>query len=92
MTALTKPVQPGIVVAGTLDTKSEEIGFVRDELARHGLSTIVIDCGILGEPTLDATFTRAEIAQAGGTTIEALREGRTSKTWSSSTRSSTSSD
>ncbi|MDB5557114.1 MAG: hypothetical protein JWQ36_48 [Enterovirga sp.] len=76
MTALTKPVQPGIVVAGTLDTKSEEIGFVRDELARHGLSTIVIDCGILGEPTLDATFTRAEIAQAGGTTIEALREGR----------------
>jgi uncharacterized protein (UPF0261 family) len=66
----------GVVIACTLDTKSDEIGFVREELARRGLTAIVIDCGILGEPTIDASITRAEIAVAGSTTIDALREGR----------------
>jgi uncharacterized protein (UPF0261 family) len=68
--------QAGIVIACTLDTKSEEIGFVRDELARHGLRAILIDCGILGEPAIEPSVSRAEVARAGGTTIEALREGR----------------
>lgn len=69
-------VRAGVVIACTLDTKSDEIGFVREELARRGVTAIVIDCGILGEPTIDASITRAEIAVAGGTTIDALREGR----------------
>ncbi len=68
--------QPGIVIACTLDTKSEEIAFVRNELARHGLATIVIDCGVLGEPAIEASISRTEIALAGGTTIDALRQGR----------------
>jgi uncharacterized protein (UPF0261 family) len=68
--------QAGIVIACTLDTKSEEIDFVRRELARHGLAAIIIDCGILGEPGVAATIGRGDIAKAGGSTIEALREGR----------------
>lgn len=68
--------QAGIVVACTLDTKSDEIGFVRDELARHGLAAIVIDCGVLGEPAIEPSISRAEIALTGGTTIEALCQDR----------------
>lgn len=66
----------GIVIACTLDTKSAEIAFVRDELRRHGLEAVILDCGILGEPSIEPTISRAEIARAGGETIEALREGR----------------
>lgn len=71
-----KAGRPGIVIGCTLDTKSAEIGFVRDELARHGLEAIILDCGILGEPSIEAAVPRAEIARAGGHALEALRAGR----------------
>lgn len=64
------------MIAATLDTKAEEIDFVRRELAARGLETILIDCGVLGEPGLKATIDRDAIARAGGDHIEALRAAR----------------
>lgn len=72
----TMPATPGIVVAGTLDTKSAEIAYVRDQLIGHGLNVIIIDCGILGEPGIEATIDRGAVARAGGRSIDALRAGR----------------
>lgn len=69
-------MSPGIVIAATLDTKSEEIQFVRDELAQFGLTAIILDCGILGAPSITADISRDEIARAAGSNIETLREGR----------------
>lgn len=69
-------MSPGIVIAATLDTKSEEIQFVRDELAQFGLTAIILDCGVLGAPSIAADVSRDEIARAAGSSIEALREGR----------------
>ena len=66
----------GVIVAGTLDTKSEEIAFVRDELRKHGFEAIIIDCGVLGAPALEPTISRADVARAGGTSIEELRSAR----------------
>jgi uncharacterized protein (UPF0261 family) len=65
---------PQVLLIGTLDTKGPEIAYLRDRVQALGVGTIVADSGILGEP-LDIVpdVTRAEIAQLGGTTIDALR-------------------
>ena len=41
---------PGIALIGTLDTKGDEIAYVRERLAALGARAVVIDSGILGEP------------------------------------------
>ena len=41
---------PWIALIGTLDTKGEEIAYVRDRLRALGARPLVIDTGILGEP------------------------------------------
>jgi uncharacterized protein (UPF0261 family) len=55
-----------IVVIGTLDTKGPEVGFLRDEVARHGPTPLVIDPGILGEPAIPADVSREQVARTGG--------------------------
>jgi len=61
-----------VVIVVTLDTKAQAAEFLRDEIASWGLNTIVIDPGILGQPGLAADFTREQVAQAAGATLEAL--------------------
>lgn len=55
-----------VILLGTLDTKGEEYGFVRNYLQDRGLETIVIDAGVLDEPALDADIPREEVAKAAG--------------------------
>lgn len=64
-----------VVLIGTLDTKGPEIAYLRDRLQALGLTTTVVDSGILGEP-LDIVpdIDRAAAATYGNTTIEALRQ------------------
>lgn len=57
---------PTVLVLGTLDTKGAEYGFLKDQVERHGLSTLVVDVGVLESPQLTADITRAEVARAGG--------------------------
>ena len=63
-----------VVIIGTLDTKGPEIAYLRDRIQELGLTTIVVDSGILGDP-LDIVpdISRAVAAASAGTTIEALR-------------------
>jgi uncharacterized protein (UPF0261 family) len=61
-----------VVVVATLDTKGEEAAYVRDHIAAWGLKTILIDPGVLPEPTVQADISRYEVSQAAGTTLEAL--------------------
>lgn len=64
-----------IALIGTLDTKGPEIAYLRDRCRDLGLETLVIDSGILGEPLeITPDFSRETVAQAAGTTIEALRQ------------------
>jgi uncharacterized protein (UPF0261 family) len=68
-------MEPSVVLIGTLDTKGVEIAYVRDRLQAHGCRTLVIDSGILGEPTNPcADITRDEVAAAASVTIAALRQ------------------
>lgn len=68
--------RPTVIIGATLDTKGAEVAFVRREFERRGLGVTVIDCGILGEPGTEASFTRAEVAGAGGADIAAMRASR----------------
>ncbi|MCC7007420.1 MAG: Tm-1-like ATP-binding domain-containing protein [Acidobacteria bacterium] len=61
-----------IVVIGALDTKGEEVAFLRDQIAGRGHRTIVIDSGVLGQPTFPADIGREEVAQAGGVPLADL--------------------
>ncbi len=63
-----------VVLIGTLDTKGPEIAYLRDRLQALGLSTTVIDSGILGEPIgITPDISHAKAATYAGTTIDALR-------------------
>lgn len=62
-----------VVLAATLDTKSDEIAFARAELEQRGLRVLVIDCGVLGQSSIASEIGRDEVARAAGFEIEALR-------------------
>lgn len=63
-----------VVIVATLDTKGQEAGFVRDEIAQWGLETILIDPGVLGSPSVTPDISREKVAEAAGTTLHALLE------------------
>ncbi|HKG25133.1 MAG TPA: Tm-1-like ATP-binding domain-containing protein [Thermomicrobiales bacterium] len=63
---------PTIVLLGTLDTKGEEYDYLRRRVRDGGCDVVMIDAGILGEPTTAADVTRAEVARAAGADVAAL--------------------
>jgi uncharacterized protein (UPF0261 family) len=63
-----------VVLVGTLDTKGEEIGFARDVIQAQGVAVHVVDVGVMGEPGFDPDTSASEVAEAAGTTLDALRE------------------
>lgn len=65
-----------VILLGTLDTKGEEYGFVRDHLHAQGIETLVIDAGVLDAPTLEADISREEVAQAAGAHLARLASDR----------------
>jgi uncharacterized protein (UPF0261 family) len=65
---------PGIALVGTLDTKGDEIAYVRDRLRELGARPVVIDSGILGDPIgIVADVAREDVARAGGHELDAIR-------------------
>src|SRR5215207_2744812 len=66
---------PWIALIGTLDTKGEEIAYVRDRLRALGARPLVIDTGILGEPDgCEPDIPHAEVAAAAGDDLASVRE------------------
>ncbi|WP_028067983.1 Tm-1-like ATP-binding domain-containing protein [Solirubrobacter soli] len=64
---------PKVALIGTLDTKGDEIAYVRDRLAALGVGAVVIDSGILGEGTITADISRRAVARAGGHDLDDVR-------------------
>jgi uncharacterized protein (UPF0261 family) len=62
-----------VVAIGTLDTKGAEYEFLRERLRGHGVDVILVDAGVLGEPTTAPDVPREEVARAAGADIEQLR-------------------
>ncbi|OWK36265.1 Tm-1-like ATP-binding domain-containing protein [Fimbriiglobus ruber] len=55
-----------VLLIGTLDTKGEEIAYVRDRLLAAGVGVLVADAGVLGPPTVSYDLSRQELYAAGG--------------------------
>lgn len=55
-----------VVIVGTLDTKGREFAFIKELIEKEGLNTLVVDFGVMGEPTFEPDVTRNEVAVAGG--------------------------
>jgi uncharacterized protein (UPF0261 family) len=62
-----------VVLVGTLDTKGTEFRFVRDLILQQGLETIVVDFGVMGDPSFKPDVTADEVARVGGSTLSELR-------------------
>ncbi|WP_420000002.1 Tm-1-like ATP-binding domain-containing protein [Streptomyces boninensis] len=62
-----------VILVGTLDTKHQEYAFVRDLVVAHGLEVVLVDTGVLGPPGLEPDLGASAVAEAAGTTLEALR-------------------
>ena len=59
-----------IAIVGTLDTKGEELKYVKELIERRGYKTVVIDGGILGQPLFRPDISREQVAEAAGTTLK----------------------
>src|SRR3954471_22572580 len=64
---------PAVALIGTLDTKGEEIAYVRDRLRALRVEVVVIDSGILGDPGCVPDFSHEEVADAGGHDLAQVR-------------------
>jgi uncharacterized protein (UPF0261 family) len=62
-----------IAVAGTLDTKGDEIRFVKELLEGKGIQSLTIDTGIRGEPVFTADAGRDAVLAAGGKTLQEIQ-------------------
>lgn len=63
-----------VCIVGTMDTKGVEFSFIKSQIESAGVSTCVINTGILGEPQLTPDISADEVAQAGGSSLQALRD------------------
>jgi uncharacterized protein (UPF0261 family) len=57
---------PTILIAGTADTKADEIIYMKDCLLAQGAGVLVMDVGVLGEPDFDVDISKHDIAAAVG--------------------------
>lgn len=56
-----------ILIIGTFDTKEDVILFCRDRVKERGHDVLLMDIGILHDPTVTTDITRLQVAKAGGT-------------------------
>ncbi len=61
-----------VVILATLDTKGEEVGYLKDLIEKEGCATVVVDVGTLHPPAVPADVGREQVAEAGGLTTEEI--------------------
>jgi uncharacterized protein (UPF0261 family) len=61
-----------IVVVGTLDTKELEVGYVRELIQERGHIPVIVDCGVMQDPSFEPTISRHAVAKAANTSIEEI--------------------
>ncbi|MBN1104862.1 MAG: Tm-1-like ATP-binding domain-containing protein [Deltaproteobacteria bacterium] len=65
-----------IVILGTVDTKGEQLRFLKDRIASRGNETILMDLSMGGSPGFQADITPREIAGLVGKNLEELTASR----------------
>ena len=65
--------KPRVAIVGTFDTKGHELAFVRDVIRAEGVEVVTVDCGVVGEPSVEVDIAAEQVALAGGRTLAELR-------------------
>jgi uncharacterized protein (UPF0261 family) len=63
-----------ILLLGTLDTKGEEVAYVRGLVEARGHTVLTVDAGVVGDPAFAPDIRADEVARAGGSSLVELRE------------------
>jgi uncharacterized protein (UPF0261 family) len=63
-----------IAVIGALDTKGQEFAFVKEEIENRGHHALVINVGVVGEPSFKPDIPAETVAQASGVSLKELRD------------------
>lgn len=61
---------PCILLIGTVDTKSDEMAYLRDCITQAGGRTLVLDVGVLGRGGFVPDVSNHQVAEAAGVTLE----------------------
>ncbi len=61
-----------ILVLGTLDTKEDEVLFLKHKIESAGHKVLIVDAGVLNGPRSKPDVSREEVALGGGESLEAL--------------------
>lgn len=61
-----------IAILATLDTKADEADFMRREIQRLGGKAFLIDLSVIGDSAIKADISKAEVIEAGGSTLAEL--------------------
>jgi len=61
-----------ILIVGTADTKDEELQFMKACIQQQGGQPVVMDVGVLGDPTFEVEYSKHEVAAAANTTNQAI--------------------
>jgi uncharacterized protein (UPF0261 family) len=66
--------QPIILIVGTLDTKSDEIGFMNEQVLAAGGQSLILDVGVLAKGRVVPDIANTEVAQAAGMTLQQVMD------------------
>ncbi len=61
-----------IVVIGTVDTKPDEVKYLKQKIEDRGLQAIVMYIGVMGEPPFEPEINHRQVAEASGAPLEEI--------------------
>lgn len=62
-----------ILLVGTLDSKGQEVAYLRQRVEERGWGVTTLDVGTLGNPTCPADISQHEVAKAGGSDFSQMK-------------------
>ncbi|MCB1329342.1 MAG: Tm-1-like ATP-binding domain-containing protein [Maritimibacter sp.] len=63
-----------ILVVGTYDTKDDELGYMAEVIHGQGGGVVTMDVSVLGDPSRPCTWSKHDVAEAGGSSIQAAMD------------------
>jgi len=66
--------EPVLLLVGTADTKSDELAYLRERVQALGAQVLLMDVGVLAAGHVGVDISNAEVAQAAGTTLQAVMD------------------
>ena len=60
-----------ILIVGTYDTKDDELNYIAGGIRGQGGGVVTMDVSVLGDPTEPTDFSKHDVAEAGGSSIQA---------------------